>query len=87
VALAAAGRGDWILCQITSNPYGDTRAIALDAESFATGALRVVSYARPGKLLTANRNLIVEQVGILKAEPFRQIIEAVVAILHPALRG
>jgi len=87
VALAAAGRGDWILCQITSNPYGDTQAIALDAESFATGALRVVSYARPGKLFTANRNLIVAQVGTLKAEPFRQIIQAVVAILHTALRG
>jgi mRNA interferase MazF len=87
VALAAAGRGDWILCQITSNPYGDARAIALDAESFATGSLRVVSYARPGKLFTANRNLIVAQVGILKAAPFTQIIEAVVDILHTALRA
>jgi len=37
VVLAAAGRGDWILCQITSNPYGDARAIALADESFATG--------------------------------------------------
>ncbi|MBM3220339.1 MAG: MazF family transcriptional regulator, partial [Candidatus Rokubacteria bacterium] len=27
IALADAGRGDWILCQITSNPYGDPRAI------------------------------------------------------------
>src|SRR6266849_1405939 len=86
VALAAAGRGDWLLCQITSNPYGDTQAIALDAESFATGALRVVSYARPGKLFTAHQNLIVAQVGTLKAEPFTQIVEAVVAILHTALR-
>lgn len=23
VCLADAGRGDWVLCQITSNPYGD----------------------------------------------------------------
>ena len=69
VALAAAGRGDWILCQITSNPYGDPRAIALDVGSFATGSLRVVSYARPGKLFIANRDLIVAQVGILKIEP------------------
>jgi mRNA interferase MazF len=84
VALAAVGRGDWILCQITSNPYGDPRAIALDAGSFATGSLRVVSYARPGKLFTANRDLIVAQVGILKVEPFTRIIEAVVDILHPA---
>ena len=25
VVLADAGRGDWILCQVTSNPYGDSR--------------------------------------------------------------
>ena len=53
VVLADAGRGDWILCQITSNPYGDPRAIELVDSSFATGSLRVVSYARPGKLFTA----------------------------------
>jgi mRNA interferase MazF len=87
VILAAAGRGDWILCQITSNPYGDARAIALDDESFATGSLRVASYARPGKLFTANRDLMVTQVGSLKAESFKQIINAVVDILRTALRG
>ena len=27
VCLADAGRGDWVLCQITSNAYGDSRAI------------------------------------------------------------
>ena len=27
VVLADAGRGDWILCQVTSNPYGDPRAV------------------------------------------------------------
>ena len=43
VVLADAGRGDWILCQVTSNPYGDTQAITLDAASFATGSLRVTS--------------------------------------------
>ena len=34
VVLADAGRGDWILCQITSNPYGDARAIALTDVGF-----------------------------------------------------
>ena len=29
VVLANAGRGDFILCQITSNPYADSRAIEL----------------------------------------------------------
>ena len=31
VVLAEAGRGDWILCQITSKSYGDEKAISLDA--------------------------------------------------------
>jgi mRNA interferase MazF len=47
--LANAGRGDWVLCQITSNPYADSRAVALTASDFASGGLRRVSYARPNK--------------------------------------
>jgi mRNA interferase MazF len=31
VCLADAGRGDWVLCQITSSPYGDPSAVPLDA--------------------------------------------------------
>ena len=83
--LADAGRGDWILCQITSKPYADRRAIALVDASFASGSLRVTSYARPAKLFTANRNLMVAQVGVLKADPFRQIVEAVIGILRASL--
>jgi len=85
VVLADAGRGDWILCQITSNPYGDSLAIELVDSSFASGSLRVTSYARPGKLFTANHDLMVTQVGNLKEEPFAQIVEAVVRILRTSL--
>ena len=59
----------------------------LDDASFVTGSLRVTSYARPGKLFTANRDLIVSQVGRLKDAPFQQIIEAVVMILQTGLRA
>ena len=82
VVLADAGRGDWILCQITSNPYGDTRAIELIESNFSSGSLRVTSYARPGKLFTANRDLVVSQVGTLTEKVFVQIIEAVVKLLR-----
>jgi mRNA interferase MazF len=34
VILANAGTGDWILCQVTSNPYGDPFAIASTQSSF-----------------------------------------------------
>ena len=85
VVLAEAGRGDWILCQITSNPYGDPLAIPVVDESFSTGSLHIKSYARPGKLFTANSGLMVAQVSNLKSEPFKQIIEAVVGILRSSL--
>lgn len=84
MVLAEAGRGDWILCQITSNPYGDVRAIELTNASFATGSLRTISYARPGKLFTANRDLMTIQVGVLKADAFRQVVEAVIILLKVA---
>lgn len=34
VVLADAGRDDWVLCQITSNPYRDPNAIVIRNESF-----------------------------------------------------
>ncbi len=83
--LADAGRGDWILCQVTSNPYGDSQAITLTNANFSTGSLHVTSYARPGKLFTANRNLMLTQVGTLKADAFRKIVEAVINILRASL--
>ena len=68
VVLAEAGRDDWILCQITSNPYGDPHAILLTDESFQSGSLRIESYVRPSKLFTANSALIVAEVGVLQQQ-------------------
>jgi mRNA interferase MazF len=82
IVLASAGRGDWILCQVTSNPYGDTRAIPLVEASFSAGSLRSESHARPGKLFTASRDLMVAQVGSLRPEAHDEIVEAVVAVLR-----
>lgn len=72
VILAYAGKDDWVLCQVTSNPYGDLRAITLADTSFHAGSLRVASYARPGKLFTANQTLMTTQVGNLKDEVRRR---------------
>ena len=52
--IAHAGRGDWIACQITSNPYSDPHAVEIKDTDFASGGLQRISYARPGKLFTAN---------------------------------
>lgn len=81
VVLAAAGRGDSILCQITSKAYGDPSAIELPNAAFAAGSLHVTSYVRPAKLFTANQNLIASQVGNLKPDMLRSIAQAVANIV------
>jgi len=81
VVLAAAGRSDWILCQITSNSYADSRAIRLPNERFENGSLRIQSFARPGKLFTANETLMVSKVARLSREKFDEVLRAVGTIL------
>lgn len=83
VVLANAGRGDWILCQITSNPYGDPLALRLREDSFQTGSLRVTSYVRPAKLFTANQELIVARAGVLTPVAFDTVLDAVIRVLRP----
>ena len=81
VVLADAGRGDWILCQITSKFYADARAVLLDNGSFSVGSLRVASYARPGKLFTASSSLINFEIGTLMPDAFEQVSAAVINLL------
>ena len=83
VCLAAAGRGDWVRCQITSNSYGDPDAIPLSAADFAAGGLLVASVARPGKLFTANTSLMVRSVGKLTDAAANRILDAVIRLLRP----
>ena len=83
VCLADAGRGDWVLCQVTSNSYGDPLAVPLDTTDFASGGLLVASVARPGKLFTAHAGLLVRSVGVLTPAAFRRVLSAVVAVLQP----
>ena len=82
MVLASAGRGDWILCQVTSIPYGDPRAITVTEQSFAEGSLKIDSVARPGKLFTASTTLMVSEVGVLTDIALERIVSGVVAILR-----
>lgn len=82
LVLAEAGRGDWILCQITSKSYGDPRAIELTTTDFAQGSLRVTSYARPGKLFTAHQSIISGQPGELREAAFKAVRDAVLRMIQ-----
>ena|SRR5438067_1974079 len=82
VVLADAGRGDSILCQVTSKPYGDSKAILLEAKDFARGSLRLASYARHGKLFTAHGSLVANQIGVLGGAKFSSIQQAVLRMIQ-----
>ena len=60
--------------------HGDERAIPIAAEDCASGELRVVSFARPGKLSTAHETLIQLQAGRLANEAFERMRGGVLEI-------
>ena len=80
IVLASARQEDWILCQVTSNPYSDPRAIEIHDSDFTSGSLHHVSFARPGKLFTANASLIKAEVGRLNAATSQNVRDAVIAM-------
>ncbi|MEX2374901.1 MAG: MazF family transcriptional regulator, partial [Dehalococcoidia bacterium] len=82
LVLAEAGRGDFILCQITSNPYADPIAVELTDRDFSEGSLRRVSYVRPGKLFTAHQSILRDRVGVLHNPTHARVIEVIVGLLR-----
>lgn len=82
LVLADAGRDDWLLCQITSNPYNDPSAIRFTSVDLTQGTLSAVSFARPLKLFTANKSLMVKRIALLKNEIFRTILTATIEALQ-----
>ena len=81
--IAGVDRNDWILCQITSNPYSDTMAVEIAESDFVSGSLMRTSYVRPGKLFTANTFLMQRIVGNLKQLKLTAVVDAVIAVLRP----
>jgi mRNA interferase MazF len=82
VILAGAGRQDWIVCQITSNPLDYPRSLFLADSAFASGGLDHPSHVRPGKIFTANEGLIATVAGTLKPEIFGAIRRAVIDVIQ-----
>ena len=86
LVLTAAGGTDWVLCQITSNPFGDPNAVVLRAPGFAEGGLPRESFVRPGKLFTASESIVVRRVGRLTPAAHRLVIDNVVKLLQESLK-
>ena len=86
VVMAHAGGVDWVLCQVTSNPYGDPNAVPITQTSFASGDLGRESFARPGKLFTASETLFVKTAGQLSGASHRELVRQVVSVLQSGVR-
>lgn len=85
VVLCDAGRGDWLLCQITSNPHSDPAAVKITPADLARGTLSALSFARPTKLFTANETLMVKRVALLEDAPFGAILSAIISALQKVM--
>lgn len=82
VLLADAGRDDWILCQVTSQSWGDVHAVLLRREDVVAGQLHIESFARPAKLFIASSSLIVGAIGTLRPIRLQELIDVLVHLLR-----
>lgn len=82
VVLAEVGHGDFVLCQVTSNPYADLSAVVLSDTDFSEGGLQRESFARPGKLFTASASLFVTSLGQLQQSKCNELVDSVVRLLR-----
>jgi mRNA interferase MazF len=85
VILAETSRHDFVLCQVTSNPYADPDAVELTDDDFTAGSLQRISYARPGKLFTGNQDLFEHIVGHLHEDTHARVVDEIVALLRSGL--
>jgi len=85
VILAKISNNDYILCQVTSKVYSSKNVIVINNVDFLEGSLKKKSYARPEKLFTANRKLIISEIGLLKIEKINKITNSVINILNDSL--
>ena len=73
---------DIILCQITSQNFGDSYSIAIDENDFNSGSLNQNSNVRVNKLFTADSQIIIYKIGTLKSEKMKTITNAIIQILE-----
>ena len=85
VVLAPASSPDWIVCQVTGNPFADTASIEIDDASFANGSLRGRAYIRPLKLFTADHSIVTQRAGTLRSAVLRSVLEVLLNTFSSSL--
>ena len=62
------------------HPYADPNAVEPAEEDFTEGSLKRGSYARPGKLFTANLQLFEGVAGVLEDGPQEEVVNRIVQL-------
>jgi len=87
LVLAEAGRGDFLLCQITSKQYGDIHALSLNETGFLSGGLKRESFIRGARIFTANESLILGVAGHLTHSKLSEVISQLIEMLSACLKN
>lgn len=81
LVLADLPGDDIILCQITSQESKDVLAIPLNQSDFTTGSLTAVSFIRPTRIFTADKNIIIRKCGTINGGKFGIIVRCIIEVL------
>jgi mRNA interferase MazF len=65
-----------------ATPYDDPHAILFASEDFTSSGLQRASYARPGKLFTANASLFAAVAGLISQGRLDEVRNALIAIIQ-----
>jgi len=82
VVVSVLKGSDLILCQITSRNVRDDYSIPLNDKDFKEGGLKQPSNARPNRVFTADRNIVLYRAGLLVKTKIDAIVEKMVEILR-----
>ncbi len=82
LVIATLQENDLILCQITSQSVRDIYAIQLDNSDFSSGRLNQPSNIRPNRIFTAEKQIILYQVGQIKLEKLTEVINKIIEIIQ-----
>ena len=85
LVLAEVGRGDFLLCQITSKQYGDRHAIPLCESDFASGSISRDSFIRVAKIFTGSQALMLGVAGHVNHSKLSEVIRQLVDLLSACL--
>lgn len=72
--------GDVIVCAITSNLEESEYGITISSESLEEGHLKITSKIRGDAITSIDRSIIIKQIGTLKAQVFKEVLEKVNAL-------